>query len=105
MKRFILALTFVAGTASADTTQDLADCYYDRGLRAMGMDPENLSPFLVDESERLRWQLWKMADSALRIYVEAGSVDAVNIGTRLGTVGKPELRAAFVGCNNRFMDR
>lgn len=104
MKRLSLILAFVASTASANTqVSDLTDCYYNDGLRSLGLDPNNIPSAMQSMANDLRITLFETAQTAVGFMQQYDDLELVNAATRLGTSGEPELQRVFISCNNRVL--
>lgn len=105
MKRLSLILAFLASTASADQVTDLTECYYNDGLRSIGVNPHAIPSFMQAQSRDLKRTLRETAQTAVDFMQLYDSLELVNAGTRLGAADQPELLAAFISCNNRVLGR
>ena len=106
MKTFAtIAITaaLLASTATADTTRDLAECYYDRSLMAVGVDPETAdkNPLLRAAANEARISMYKTALSAVTFMEKYDNVDLLNAAATMGS-DDPAISKAFIECHEVF---
>lgn len=97
MKRLSLILACLAGTASADV-DGLADCYFERGMAAVGVVP---SAFSAAETSPVRQALREAAVSAYDLIDLGAEFSALNAAA-LMTGGDPEIIHAMISCHYTF---
>ena len=98
-----IATALLASTATADTTRDLAECYYERSLTALGVDIDaaESDPALSGMVNNARISMYKTALAAVVFMRDNNDLTLLNMASLVGAV-EPEIGNAFVECNNRF---
>jgi hypothetical protein len=98
-----IAAALLASTATADTTRDLAECYYERSLTALGVDIDaaESDPALSGMVNNARISMYKTALAAVVFMRDNNNLDLLNMVSLVEAV-EPEIGNAFVECNNRF---
>ena len=98
-----IAAALLASTATADTTRDLADCYYERSLTALGVDIDaaESDPELSGMANNARISMYKTAVAAVVFMRDHNNLDLLNMASLAGAEDR-RIGNAFVECNNRF---